>query len=354
LWIERKIEGDRPKRMKLDQSPLSMGKLGKKGLKHGLWIALSLWTGFTLVAYFVPARELFSQALSFGVAPWETFWIFFYGFATYGNAGWMREQVCKYMCPYARFQGAMFDRDTLVITYDYTRGEPRGSRSKSADYKANGLGDCVDCGICVQVCPTGIDIRHGQQYECIGCAACIDGCNQVMDKMNYPRGLIRYSTLNALEKHADWREMIVRVFRPRVLLYTAILWTIIIAAGITLWNRVPVRADVIRDRTTLAREVAGGQIENVYRLQIMNTQEKVQRFTVGVRGVEGLRVYGVEQPLEIGPAASNMFAISLRMDMDAAPKGISKIEFDVTAVDTHGRAAPDVFSLHEKSSFYRP
>jgi polyferredoxin len=175
-----------------------------------------------------------------------------------------------------------------------------------------------------------------------------------MDKMNYPRGLIRYSTLNALEKRADWREMIVRVFRPRVLLYTAILWTIIIAAGITLWNRVPVRADVIRDRTTLAREVAGGQIENVYRLQIMNTQEKVQRFTVGVRGVEGLRVYGVEQPLEIGPAASNMFAISLRMDMDAAPKGISKIEFDVTAVDTHGRAAPDVFSLHEKSSFYRP
>ena len=359
LWIERKIEGDRPKRMKLDQSPLSTGKLGKKGLKHGLWIALSLWTGFTLVAYFVPARELFSQALSFGVAPWETFWIFFYGFATYGNAGWMREQVCKYMCPYARFQGAMFDRDTLNITYDYTRGEPRGHRSrntgsKSSDYKANGLGDCVDCGICVQVCPTGIDIRHGEQYECIGCAACIDGCNQVMDKMNYPRGLIRYSTQNAIEQHTDWRAMVARVFRPRVLLYTGILWAIIIAAGITLWNRAPLRADVMRDRTTLAREVAGGQLENVYRVQIMNSQENVQRFTVGVRGINGLRVYGVQQPLEIGPAASKMFAISLRIDIDAAPKGFSKIEFDITAVDATGRPAPDVFSLHEKSAFYKP
>ena len=354
LWIERNIEGDRAKRMKFDESPLSTGKLSRKALKHGVWIALSLWTGFTLVAYFVPVRELFSQALSFSVAPWETFWIFFYGFATYGNAGWLREQVCKYMCPYARFQGAMFDRDTLIITYDVTRGEPRGSRSKSADYKAKGLGDCVDCEICVQVCPTGIDIRQGQQYECIGCAACIDGCNQVMDKMNYPRGLIRYSTLNAMEQHADWRQMMRRVLRPRVLIYTGILCTIILAAGITLWNRAPVKADVIRDRTTLAREVAGGQIENIYRLQIMNTQERAQRFTVSVRGIEGLSVFGVQQPLEIGPAASNMFAISLRADADTTPKGITRIEFDITAVGSDGRPAPDLFSLHEKSAFYKP
>jgi cytochrome c oxidase accessory protein FixG len=354
LWIERKVEGDRAKRMKLDQSPLSVGKFSRKGLKHGLWIALSLWTGFTLVAYFVPARELFSQAISFSVAPWETFWIFFYGFATYGNAGWMREQVCKYMCPYARFQGAMFDRDTLVITYDYTRGEPRGSRSKSADYKAKGLGDCVDCDICVQVCPTGIDIRHGQQYECIGCAACIDGCNQVMDKMNYPRGLIRYSTLNAVATNASWGDMIKRVFRPRVLLYTAILWLIIIAASVTLWHRVPVRVDVMRDRNILAREVEGGQIENIYRLQVINTQERSQRFIVGVRGFDGLTVHGLTQPLEIGPAQSRLIAVSLRADAETAPKGISRIEFDVTAVGTDGRITPDVFSLHEKSAFYKP
>ena len=354
LWIERKIEGDRVKRMKLDKSALSAGKLGRKGLKHGVWIALSLWTGFTLVAYFVPARELLSQAMSFTVAPWETFWILFYGFATYGNAGWMREQVCKYMCPYARFQGAMFDRDTLVITYDYTRGESRGSRSKSADYKAKGLGDCVDCDICVQVCPTGIDIRDGQQYECIGCAACIDGCNQVMDKMNYPRGLIRYSTLNALEKHGEWRAMLRRVFRPRVMIYTAILWTIILAAGITLWHRAPMKVDVIRDRTTLAREVVGGQIENIYRLQIMNTQEQVQRFIVTAHGINGLSVHGAPQPLEIGSAASRMFAISLRADADTAPKGITRIEFEITAVNPDGRTAPEVFYLREKSAFYKP
>jgi cytochrome c oxidase accessory protein FixG len=248
----------------------------------------------------------------------------------------------------------MFDRDTLVITYDYTRGEPRGSRNKSVDHKAKGLGDCVDCRICVQVCPTGIDIRHGQQYECIGCGACIDGCNQVMDKMNYPRGLIRYSTLNALEKHVGWQDMLRRVFRPRVLLYTAILWAIIIAAGVTLWNRVPVRVDVMRDRNTLGREVSGGMIENVYRLQVMNTQEHAQRFIVSARGLEGLAVHGIEQPLEIGPAESRMFAISLRADSEATPKGISRIEFDITAVDKHGHSEPDHFSLHEKSAFYRP
>ncbi len=354
LWIERQVEGDRAKSMKLDNSALSARKVSLKVTKHTLWILLSLWTGFTLVAYFVPARELFARALAFGVPPWETFWILFYGFATYGNAGWMREQVCKYMCPYARFQGALFDRDTLVITYDDTRGEPRGSRSKSADYKAQGLGDCVDCDICVQVCPTGIDIRHGQQYECIGCAACIDGCNQVMDKLHYPRGLIRYATPNALERRSTWRDIIQRVFRPRVLIYTAILWTIIVAAGIALWNRAPIRVDVIRDRTTLAREVGDGQIENVYRLHVMNMQEQTQRFTISARGIDGLAVHGPAQPLVIGSAASSMIAVSLRIDAASAAKGVSRIQFDITAIGADGQAAPDVFNLHEKSAFYNP
>ena len=185
-------------RMKLDAKPLTARKFGLKATKHAIWIALALWTGFTFVGYFTPIKTLWQETFSAGLGPWEGFWILFYGFATYGNAGWMREQVCKYMCPYARFQGVMFDPDTLVITYDRERGEPRGSRNRAVDYKAKGLGDCVDCGICVQVCPTGIDIRNGLQYECIGCGACIDGCNQVMDKMGYPKGLIRYSTENAL------------------------------------------------------------------------------------------------------------------------------------------------------------
>ncbi len=194
MWIERKVEGDRQRRIRLDAEPLGARKLGLKTAKHGLWIALALWTGITFVGYFTPIRELLGHALAFELGPWEAFWVFFYGFATYGNAGWMREQVCKYMCPYARFQSAMFDKDTMIVTYDAARGEPRGARSKKADYRAQGLGSCVDCTMCVQVCPTGIDIRNGLQYECIGCAACIDACNQVMDKMGYPQGLIRYTT----------------------------------------------------------------------------------------------------------------------------------------------------------------
>ncbi|HWH38738.1 MAG TPA: cytochrome c oxidase accessory protein CcoG, partial [Usitatibacter sp.] len=199
LWIERRIEGDRMARMKLDGQAAGPRKAALKVAKHAAWIALALWTGFTFVGYFTPIRDLVDATRTFSFGPWETFWIGFYAFATYGNAGWMREQVCKYMCPYARFQSAMFDPDTLVITYDQERGEPRGSRSRKADRKALGVGDCVDCNICVQVCPTGIDIRAGLQYECIGCAACIDGCNQVMEKVGRPQQLIRYSTTHALE-----------------------------------------------------------------------------------------------------------------------------------------------------------
>jgi cytochrome c oxidase accessory protein FixG len=205
LWIERLIEGDRNARIRLDKQGLSQRKFLLKGAKHAVWIALSLWTGFTFVGYFTPIREL----LALQPGQWEAFWVLFYGFATYGNAGWMREQVCKYMCPYARFQSAMFDKDTLVITYDAERGEPRGAKSK--DPSAPPLGDCVDCGICVQVCPTGIDIRKGLQYECIGCAACIDGCDQVMQKLGRPQKLIRYSTTHAMEGKAT------RLLRPRVL-----------------------------------------------------------------------------------------------------------------------------------------
>ena len=141
----------------------------------------------------------------------------FYGFATYGNAGFLREQVCKYMCPYARFQSAMFDKDTLIITYDATRGEPRGARTKGTDPKAQGLGDCIDCTLCVQVCPTGIDIRKGLQYECIACAACIDACDDVMDKVGYPRGLIRYDTQHGLEGKPT------HVLRPRIIVYGTLL-----------------------------------------------------------------------------------------------------------------------------------
>jgi len=344
LWIEKLIEGDRQKRMKLDQAPLSARKAGLKAAKHGAWIAVALWTGFTFVGYFTPIRTLAAEVPALGLGPWETFWVLFYGFATYGNAGWMREQVCKYMCPYARFQSVMFDHDTLVITYDARRGEQRGARARKADYRAKGLGDCVDCGICVQVCPTGIDIRDGLQYECIGCAACIDGCNQVMDKMGYPRGLIRYASDNALKEGLSFAGMLRRVLRPRVLVYTAILWTIILAAGFALVERVPVKVDVIRDRVTSRPDSEWA--ENVYRLQIMNTSETPRRFVISAGGLPGLAIEGGEPEVEIGPASSRMVPVRLGVPRANARPGANPVAFTVS---TLGDAAPIVVT--EKASF---
>jgi len=357
LWIERKIEGEHLARMKLDSAPLTARKFSLKAIKHGVWIALAFWTGFTFVGYFTPIKVLGGEFFTFTLGAWEAFWILFYGFATYGNAGWLREQVCIYMCPYARFQGVMFDRDTLLITYDQTRGDPRGSRSKKADYKSQGLGDCVDCDICVQVCPTGIDIRNGQQYECIGCAACIDSCDQVMDKMGYPRGLIRYSTLNAVDQHFGWRDMLKRIFRPRVLAYTAILWLIIAAASVTLYLRVPIKVDVIRDRASLAREVEDGKIENVYRLQIMNTEEKAHRFTIAVHGshdLEHLEVLTEPQPLQIGPSSSRVVPVRVRAEPEHGHAGLQRIDFIIEASDDEEHLLPEIFSIREKSSFFVP
>jgi cytochrome c oxidase accessory protein FixG len=357
LWIERKIEGEHLARMKLDSAPLTARKFSLKAIKHGVWIALAFWTGFTFVGYFTPIKVLGGEFFTFTLGAWEAFWILFYGFATYGNAGWLREQVCIYMCPYARFQGVMFDRDTLLITYDQTRGDPRGSRSKKADYKSQGLGDCVDCDICVQVCPTGIDIRNGQQYECIGCAACIDGCDQVMDKMGYPRGLIRYSTLNAVDQHFGWRDMLKRIFRPRVLAYTAILWLIIAAASVTLYLRVPIKVDVIRDRASLARAVEDGKIENVYRLQIMNTEEKAHRFTIAVHGshdLEHLEVLTEPQPLQIGPSSSRVVPVRVRAEPEHGHAGLQRIDFIIEASDDEEHLLPEIFSIREKSSFFVP
>ncbi len=335
MWVERKIEGDRNQRMKLDAAPLGVRKFGIKASKHAAWAAIGLWTGFTFVGYFTPIRDLGAAVFAFDTGPWETFWILFYGFATYGNAGWMREQVCKYMCPYARFQSSMFDKDTMIVTYDQERGEPRGSRSKSADPSALGLGACVDCGICVQVCPTGIDIRNGLQYECIGCAACIDGCNQVMDKVGYARGLIRYSTTHAVEQRLTRREMFVRALRPRVLVYLSILGAIIVAASASLWLRVPLKVDVIRDRGAMSREVEGGLIENVYRLQVMNTVEKERRFRIRVEGLPTLQVAG-DGHADLPGATTQMVAVRVRIQPGQAQPGTHKIRFLVEAEDDAG------------------
>ncbi|HEY2817437.1 MAG TPA: cytochrome c oxidase accessory protein CcoG [Casimicrobiaceae bacterium] len=331
LWVERKIEGDRLARIRLDAAPLSLEKFVIKALKHTAWFTIALWTGYTFVGYFTPIDDLGVRAVTWDLGGWEAFWILFYGFATYGNAGWMREQVCKYMCPYARFQSVMFDKDTLVIAYDAKRGEPRGSRSKKVDPRATGLGDCIDCEICVQVCPTGIDIRKGLQHECIGCAACIDGCNQVMDKMGYSRGLIRYASQNSLAREWDKTAVIRHMARPRTLLYLTLLIGIATIAGVSLALKNPLKVDIIRDRGALAREAKPGIIENSYRMQVMNTAEHPLSFTIEATGLPGLAVVGIEEPLTVESATTRLVPFRLQVPADAAAPGRHKIELTVRA-----------------------
>jgi len=335
MWIERRIEGDRVARLKLDAAPMSAAKFAKRAAKHAVWIAIALWTGFTFVGFFTPIRPL-ALRVPLELGGWETFWILFYGFATYGNAGWMREQVCKYMCPYARFQSVMFDKDTLIIAYDGARGDPRGSRARKADPAKLGLGDCIDCEICVQVCPTGIDIRDGLQYECIGCAACIDGCNGVMDRMGYPRGLIRYASERSLAERLDARAVVGRVVRPRTVVYAVILAAVSVALVASVAVRNPLKVDVLRDRGALAREASPGVIENVYRLQIMNTDEKARRYTIEASGLPGLSIAGLDGPVALAPLETRTVTLRLQLPADAAKPGTHKVEFEVRAVGEQG------------------
>ena len=355
LWVERRFEGERAARVKLDAGAWNADKLLRKGGKQATWIAIGLWTGFTFVAYFTPARTLMSETLTLNFGAWEWFWILFYGFATYGNAGFMREQVCKYMCPYARFQSAMFDRDTMIVSYDVVRGEPRGSRPRSLGHAALAVlnkGECVDCTLCVQVCPTGIDIRQGLQYECIGCGACIDACDGVMDKMAYPRGLIRFATENGLEQRWSRAAMFRRVLRPRVLVYGAVLFAIIAALGTSLAMRRPFRVDVIRDRGSLARQVEAGRVENVYRLQIMNATESVQRFHVQAAGLESASIESVPD-VDVQGTEARWLAVRVQIPFETAQKvgaGVHPLHFEITRTTDARNAAP----LSEKTTFIVP
>jgi cytochrome c oxidase accessory protein FixG len=354
IWIERWIEGDRQKRIKLDNAPWNAEKVLRKTTKQIIWIAFAAWTGFTFVGFFTPIRELGGNMLSLSLGPWETFWTIFYGFATYGNAGFLREQVCKYMCPYARFQSAMFDKDTMIISYDAERGDPRGTRGRKTDLKAANLGHCIDCGLCVQVCPTGIDIRKGLQYECIGCAACIDVCDGVMDKMNYPRGLVRYATLNGLAHHWTRSQMLRHVLRPRVLVYTGILFLIVGAVLTSLWLRSPFKVDVVRDRASLARLVDDGWIENVYRVQVMNATERPQRYRVVATGIDGARVEPAGD-FTVAPADALWVPLAVRVPPQAAEQqgaGAHALQLHVERLPTAAGDQP--VELTEKTTFMIP
>ena len=347
MWIERKIEGERPARMKLDAQPMDGRKFRVKLTKHSLWLIVALWTGITFVGYFTPIKELIASAVVAKLGSWEIFWILFYSGFLYMMAGFMREQVCKYMCPYARFQGVMFDPDTLIITYDAERGEPRGQRKKGADAQSPPLGDCIDCNICVQVCPTGIDIRDGLQYECIACAACIDACDTVMDKVGLPRGLVRYSTENAQAKHYAPRDILGHLLRPRTILYAAILLLIIAATGWSLSTRIPLKVDVLRDRSSLYREADDERIENVFTLHVMNTDNTMHRYAIAVSGIDGIEIEG-ERIVEVPAATNKKFLLVAAVGDGAASKGSHQIFFDLRALNH------DKIAVREKTTFFMP
>jgi cytochrome c oxidase accessory protein FixG len=356
LWIEYKVEGDRAKRIKLDSKKISVRTHYKKWLKHAIWISFSIWTGFTFLGYFTPIRHLLDGILNFSLGPWETFWISFYGLATYGNAGFLREQVCLHMCPYARFQGVMFDKDTLIVTYDEKRGEPRSGRSRNVDAKEQGLGDCIDCSFCVQVCPVGIDIRDGLQYECISCGLCIDACNSVMDKMDYPRDLIKFSTLSSTtlnestlsNKHetSASHEVAHKIFRPRVLLYGGFLLLLCVGFVVSLSLRTSFRVDVIRDRGVMSRITSDGAIENVYRLQITNATEEAQTYRVSVTGLDGLSISS-NDAFMVKPASERMVPISLQIPDGSVSSGSHRIMFKIEALGRDEK-------ISEKSTFLMP
>jgi cytochrome c oxidase accessory protein FixG len=334
MWAERVTEGERNARIKLDHAPMSLNKFARRAAKHSIWLVVSLATALTFVGYFTPIRGLIVEMFTWQMAGWSLFWVFFFTAATYINAGWLREQVCIHMCPYARFQSVMFDADTLIVSYDAERGEPRGSRKKGIDPAAVGKGDCIDCEICVQVCPTGIDIRNGLQIECISCTACIDACDEVMEKMDYPPGLIRYTTEHSLEGKPT------KVFRPRLFGYGTALLVMIGLFIITVGNISQVSLDIERDRNVLFRETSSGQVENVYIVKIFNKGTTERSYQLSMQGHAGLTLHLPDRPLVVGPSSKLQLPLNVQIDpakLDGATN--IPIVFEVVATDDDGVSA---------------
>lgn len=329
MWVEEKTEGSRNQRIKLDKEPVSATKIRKKSLKHLIWLFIAFMTGLSFVGYFSPIRELVPDLINAGLNGWEFFWIAFFTVITYINAGWMREQVCIYMCPYARFQSVMYDSDTLAVSYDVNRGEPRGKHSKKAKEETDvqQLGDCVDCSLCVQVCPTGIDIRDGMQYQCIGCALCIDACDSIMDKLNKPRGLVRYTTENELEGKKT------HFMRPRLVGYAAMLTIMMSAFVYAIVTRTPFELDIERDRNSLYQETVNDTIQNAYTLKLMNMSQHPQIFRISVDGQEGLTM---DAPDTYELKVNEMKEVSLNLEIDPAVTKMasSKANIEFVVVDT--------------------
>jgi cytochrome c oxidase accessory protein FixG len=331
MWIEERTEGTRNQRIKLDKAPNSLSKIRKKALKHTMWLVVAAWTGITFVGYFAPIRELVPDFFMFDVSAWAFFWIGFFTVATYINAGWMREQVCIYMCPYARFQSVMYDSDTLAVSYDPNRGEPRGKRSKNKAKAAEqeALGDCVDCSMCVQVCPTGIDIRDGLQYQCIGCALCIDACDDIMEKLDKPKGLIRYTTENELAGGK------IHLMRPRLFGYSAAVFAMMGMLAFTIYDRTPFQLDIERDRGRLYQMTVNDTVQNSYTLKLINMSQEPKSYSLNVEGLDGLNIIG-KTDFDLDVNQLKEVSINLEIDPEVTKTKASKtnIEFIISETAT--------------------
>ena len=343
MWVEEKTEGSRHQRMKLDKAPMSAAKVRKKALKHAIWLFIAFWTGLTFVGYFTPIRELVPDLFTLsGVNGWALFWMGFFTVATYVNAGWMREQVCIYMCPYARFQSVMYDSDTIAVSYDATRGEPRGKRTKHDDEEA-AKGDCVDCSLCVQVCPTGIDIRDGLQYQCIGCALCVDACDSIMEKLNKPKGLIRYTSENELAGGK------LHVFRPRFFGYSFALVTMMGLLAYAVISRTPFELDIERDRGQLYQLTVNDTISNAYTLKLMNMSNEPHEYLISVEGLDGLQIKGkTDWTLDV----NQLKEVTLNLEIDPAVTRTQDSKTDIEFVITDTTSGEEI--TREESRFIAP
>ncbi len=346
MWIEEKTEGNRNARMRLDKAPMTVGKLIRRTLKHSGWLLVALATGLAFIGYFTPVRDLWHQTSTGTLDFWMGFWMLFFTAATYLNAGWMREQVCLHMCPYGRFQSVMFDRDTLIISYDHHRGDPRGSRKRGTTSLENGLGDCIDCGMCVQVCPTGIDIRDGLQFECIQCAACIDACDSVMDQMGYQRGLVKYTTENLLEQTGDGKY---HFLRPRLIGYCAALVIMMSALLFALVTRVPLSVEALRDRGQLYRETTEGLIENSYTLKIQNKAQQAGDYLINATA-EGLPLTIAGSSTRIHLDAGELATRSLTIVVNPDDIKARSTAIEITVV----RADDDSIRARTQNTFLSP
>ena len=340
VWVEHRIEGTRNKRIALDKAPWTPSKTVKKILKHLIWQLMSLFTATTFISYFVPVNELYTTMLTFDWSGIVTFWVLFFALSTYVNAGWMREQVCIHLCPYSRFQSAMFDKNTLLVAYDANRGENRAARKHKDDPKALGLGDCVDCNLCVDVCPAGIDIRNGIQYECINCGLCIDACDETMEKFNYPKGLISYTS----EQKLAGKE--VKRFNLKLVSYGTLSLLFTVLLGLWISNRIPLEVNIIRDRNALYRVNYEGIVENTYTLKILNKSQIPLHFDIDVIDLDYPEIK-LPKKLLIGAGMMQEVPITLVIDGDLLKKKITDISFAIQSIEE-----PDI-QLQKNTMFFR-